>query len=110
MSDSAPARQTADPRRNPSYPQRIHVREKPKWQALLYEWDAKIAHARNELSAWADQAAAQLLQAQMEGARDQLASAVRRMPVEAGNVYDEDKHLLERSVAALQRIVDQLAK
>ena len=41
---------------------------------------------------------------QMLGARDQLAEAARRMPLETGDLYDEDKERFEQAVAALERV------
>jgi hypothetical protein len=42
--------------------------------------------------------------AQMLGARDQVADAARRLPMEVGELYEEDKHRLEEAVAALDRV------
>ena len=44
------------------------------------------------------------LYAQMLGARDQVAEAARRMPMETGDLYEEDHHRLEEAVAALDRV------
>ena len=40
----------------------------------------------------------------MLGARDQVADAARRLPMETGDLYEEDKHRLEAGVAALDRV------
>ncbi|MBV8558874.1 MAG: hypothetical protein JO116_25315, partial [Planctomycetaceae bacterium] len=41
---------------------------------------------------------------QMEGARDQVADAARRLPGETGDLYEEDRHRLDEAVAALDRV------
>ena len=43
----------------------------------------------------------------MLGARDQVADAVKRLPRETGDLYDEDHHRLEEAVAALDRLFQQ---
>ena len=40
----------------------------------------------------------------MLGARDQIAEAVRRLPMEVGGLYEEDRHRLDEAVAALERL------
>ncbi len=93
-----------DPRRSPSYPQRVHIRERAEWQALLQSWEVRIAEARGQLPAKADRAAAEKLYAQMLGARDQIADAVKRLPMEVGSLYDEDRHRVAEAVAAMERL------
>jgi hypothetical protein len=41
---------------------------------------------------------------QMLGARDQIADAVKRLPLEVGVLYEEDRHKLEEAIASLERI------
>ena len=41
---------------------------------------------------------------QMLGARDQMAEAVRRMPLETGDLYEEDRERFEAAAAALGRL------
>jgi hypothetical protein len=94
---------TVDARRSPSYPQRIHIRERPVWRAVLSEWEGRIAEARRQFESKPDRAAAARLLAQMDGARDQLADAVKRLPMEVGDLYAEDHHRLENAVQALER-------
>ena len=43
----------------------------------------------------------------MMGARDQMAEAVRRMPLETGILYDEDAERLRHAEAALVRLLPQ---
>jgi hypothetical protein len=45
----------------------------------------------------------------MLGARDQIADAARRLPGEVGELYEEDRHRLEEAVAALDRLINQVA-
>jgi hypothetical protein len=99
---------TPDPRKNPSYPQRVHVQERAHWQQVLARCEEQIATARPKLSALDSsphRAAYERLFAQMLGCRDQVADAARRLPMETGDLYEEDKHRLEEAVAALDRIV-----
>jgi hypothetical protein len=43
------------------------------------------------------------LYSQMQGARDQVAEAVRRLPMEVGGLYHEDHERLEQAKAAIER-------
>jgi hypothetical protein len=99
---------SVDPRKNPSYPQRVHVHERAHWQQALAQCEEKIAATVPKLSALNSnpkRAAFERLFAQMLGCRDQVADAARRLPMETGDLYEEDKHRLEEAVAALDRIV-----
>jgi hypothetical protein len=90
--------------KNPSYPRRVHVRERAQLRGTLDHWDERIEQARAQLVAGNSDPARQRLFAQMLGARDQIADAVRRMPMETGGLYDEDRSRLEQAVAALERL------
>ncbi len=96
--------QPKSPLKSPSYPQRVHIRERAKWEAVLKGWDQKIAVASRALATSADRPAAEKSYAQMLGARDQIADAVARLPMEVGEMYHEDQHRLEEAVAALERL------
>lgn len=99
--------QPADPNKSPTYPQRVHARERGQWQTVLKTWEDRIAGARRVLDApgyRADRPALERMFAQMLGARDQVADAVRRLPMEVGDLYNEDKHRLDQAVAALERL------
>lgn len=102
-----PARpQPVDPLKNPSYPQRVHIHERMHWQEILRRCEQRIATARQELNGLGDgpnRAAFERLYAQMLGARDQVADAARRLPVETGDLYAEDKQRVHGAVAALER-------
>jgi hypothetical protein len=105
---SVPTRtQPVDPRKNPSYPQRVHVHERAHWQGVLQKCEERIATARQKLNVLGNspnRGAFERLFAQMLGARDQVADAVRRLPMETGDLYEEDKHRLEEALAALDRV------
>jgi exonuclease VII small subunit len=100
-----------NPLRNPSYPQRVHILERAKWQGVLASCEERIATARKKLDVLGtnspDRARFDKLHAQMLGARDQVADAARRLPSETGDLYEEDKHRLEQAVAALDRVLRQ---
>ena len=98
----------ADPRRNPSYPQRVHIRERAQWQAVLAGVEEKVLTARQKFAVLAqgpDREKFALLLAQLEGARDQVADAVRRLPMEVGELYGEDKHRVEEAEKAAERVL-----
>jgi exonuclease VII small subunit len=100
--------QPIDPWKNPSYPQRVHIHERAHWQGLLEQCEERIARARTKLNVVGNspnRAAFERLFAQMLGARDQVADAARRLPMETGDLYEEDKHRLEAGVAALDRVL-----
>jgi hypothetical protein len=68
----------------------------------------KVAQAGEKLDALgagSERDAYERLFFQMIGARDQVAEAVRRLPLETGDLYEEDRHRLEDAVAALDRIL-----
>jgi hypothetical protein len=104
---------TIDPRKNPSYPQRVHIHERAHWQGVLAQCEQRIAGAREKLKVAGNspnRAAFERLFSQMLGARDQVADAARRMPMETGELYEEDKHRLEQGVAALDRVFEKWEK
>ncbi len=90
---------------SPSYPARVHVRERTQWQAVLDHWEARLAAARADLGRSPGDPARPRLFAQMLGARDQLAEAARRLSLEVGDLYEEDHQRLEDAVAALERLM-----
>jgi hypothetical protein len=99
--------QRIDPRRNPSYPERIHVHERAHWQGVLAKCEERVAAALAKLIALGNspkRGEFEHLYAQMLGARDQVADAARRLPMEVGDLYEEDRHRLEEAVAALDRL------
>jgi hypothetical protein len=97
----------ADPRKNPSYPQRVHLSEKPHWQSVLQNVESRLAVARQKLQVLGNdskRAAFERIYAQMLGARDQVAVAVKRLPLETGDLYEEDHHRVDEAIAALDRL------
>lgn len=99
--------QPANPLKNPSYPQRVHIHERPHWEGVLRTCEQRIATAKQKLDvigAGPNREAFNRLYSQMLGARDQVADAVRRLPMETGDLYEEDKHKLEEAVKSLDRV------
>jgi hypothetical protein len=93
--------------RNPSYPQRTHLGERKLLEGKLCAWEGTIAEMGKKLIALGShpqRATYERLFHQMQGARDQLAAAVRRMPTETGDLYDEDHHRMIVAEAALSGI------
>jgi hypothetical protein len=104
--DAARAPRADNPLRNPAYPQRTHLGERAQWQDVLRSCDDRIAQARQKLQVAGgtpNRAAFERLFAQMLGARDQVADAVRRLPLETGDLYEEDRHRVAQALAALDR-------
>ncbi|WP_165219143.1 hypothetical protein [Aquisphaera insulae] len=99
----------AIPPKNPSYPPRTHYGEKPTLVAALKSWDEKIAGVARKLATLkADQPNRLTFERayhQMLGARDQMADAIRRMPLEAAALYHEDQERLKNAEAALVRLM-----
>ena len=105
MSVSEPTLPTVP--KNPSYPQRVHVGERAEWKTLLKTWEERIAQARPKLDAMGqgpEREAHERMYAQMLGARDQIAEGARRLPMEVGGLYEEDRHRVAEAVAALERL------
>ncbi len=99
--------QPADPYQHPSYPQRVHLLERSHWLGVLKSCEDRIATARQKLSLLGNgpsRVVFERLYAQMLGARDQVADAVRRLPMETGDLYEEDRHRVVAAVAALDRV------
>ncbi len=99
-----------DPAKNPSYPQRVHLAERKPLEEKLRETDEKIAAVGQKLVAMGghpQRDAYERLYHQMQGTRDQMAEAVRRMPLETGTLYDEDRERLESAEAALSRLLER---
>ena len=106
---AAKAPAPANPLKNPSYPVRIHIGEKARWEEVLKTCEEKLTPARQKLKVLAanapERASFEKLYAQMLGARDQVAEAARRLPGEVGDLYEEDHHRLEQALAALDRVI-----
>jgi len=95
-----------DPFHNPSYPARTHFQEREKLEESLRAAEERLSAARHELSALANhprEATFVRLYHQMMGARDQIAECARRIPLEAADLYEEDRERHVQAVAALER-------
>ncbi|QEH32855.1 hypothetical protein OJF2_13400 [Aquisphaera giovannonii] len=107
--DAAPP--PALPPKNPSYPPRTHYGEKAQLAATLKSWDEKIAGVARKLATLRtdqpNRASFERAYYQMLGARDQMADAIRRMPLEAGDLYHEDQERLKNAEAALSRLMSR---
>ncbi len=97
-----------DPKKNPSYPQRVHLAEKPEWEGKLKAIETRLAIPRQKLGVLSNsdpkRPAFERIYAQMLGCRDQVADAVKRLPLETGGLYEEDKHRVEEAIKALDRL------
>lgn len=92
---------------NPSYPRRIHFGEQAAYLELLQSFDARIAEFRRKLDALgggADRPKYEKLFLQLQGARDQTADTIRRMPLEAAELYREDRERFQAAIEAFERI------
>ncbi|ADV61124.1 hypothetical protein Isop_0531 [Isosphaera pallida ATCC 43644] len=96
-----------DPRRNPSYPAKIHAYEGPHWQAVVAQARSRVEAVRVALEGMAEAARQSKLRLyhQMLGALDQIEDMAKRLPGEVGDLYAEDRHKLEEAQAALDRLI-----
>jgi len=96
-----------DPFHNPTYPVRDHLSESAELDKALRSCDERISSARQKLNSVVNhpkQAIFVRLYHQMLGAGDQIALSRRRLPLETGDLYDEDKERFRQAVAALDRL------
>ncbi len=97
---------TADPFHNPSYPKRVHFHERARLEEALATCNQKLGAAYQKLSVAGNHAQRPQfvrLYHQMQGARDQVAEAVRRLPLEVGGLYCEDLERYHQAMAAFDR-------
>ncbi len=94
--------------KSPSYPQRVHTKERGPLNELLRGWEKKIAQAKQKFDLLPkdhpERTQYERTYGQMLGARDQIAYAIQRMPVEVGDLYEEDKHRLDEAIRVLERL------
>jgi hypothetical protein len=98
---------STDRAHNPSYPRRTHYSERTQLEEVLRSCEERLSSARQKLIAVRGQADGDTRARtfhQLAGARDQIAETVRRLPLEAGELYHEDKERYEQAVAAFDRI------
>jgi len=95
-----------NPFKSPSYPPRTHLLERGALEERLRSCDERILAAEQKLSTLGSdhrRADFERIYHQMVGARDQVAEAVRRLPMETGALYDEDKERYEQALQAFDR-------
>jgi len=81
--------------------------ESAELEKAVRSCDERIGSARQKLSSMGnhpEQATFVRFYHQMLGARDQVAESRRRMPLETGDLYHEDKERVEQAMAALDRL------
>ena len=96
----------ADPNHSPTYPQRVHLDERGQLEEALRSCDQRLNAAFQKLNVLANHAEKPRfvrLYHQMQGARDQVAEAVRRLPLEAGGLYGEDYERFHNAMEAIER-------
>src|SRR5262249_20216085 len=75
------------PFKSPTYPMRVHFGERAEFEERLRACEERIQAVRQKLDSLGnqpDRATVDRLYFQMLGARDQIAEAVRRLPLETG--------------------------
>src|SRR5581483_7019870 len=95
-----------NPYKSPTYPQRVHLHERGALEESLHSCEDRMQGVRQKLDTLGShprRADHERIYHQMLGARDQLAEAVRRLPLETGALYDEDKERYDQAVAAFDR-------
>jgi hypothetical protein len=96
-----------DPFKNPSYPQRTHLLEREALEASLRSCEERLRTVQPKLAALGSdprRGEFERTYHQMLGARDQIAETVRRLPLETGELYDEDKERFAQAVQAFDRV------
>lgn len=94
------------PFKSPTYPPRVHFAERAEMEQTLSSIDERIQAARRKLETLGERperARMDRILFQMLGARDQVAEAVRRLPLETGALYDEDRERYDQALAAFER-------
>ncbi len=98
----------AVPFKSPTYPVRNHFAERATLEQQLRSIDDRIQAARRKLDVMAgnhaDRPTLERIYFQMQGARDQVAEGVRRLPLETGALYDEDHERFAEAIAAFERV------
>jgi hypothetical protein len=85
----------------------VHFQERAELESSLRACEQRIQSIEAKLSTLAShsrRAEFERLYHQMLGARDQVAEAVRRLPLETGVLYDEDRERYEQAMAAFDRL------
>jgi hypothetical protein len=109
----AQSSRASEPYHNPSYPERDHFSERSRLDEALRTSETRIDAARRKLESGGDfsgKAQAVRYYHQLLGVRDQIAECCRRIPLEAGELYEEDKERFEHAISALERVWDRWEK
>jgi hypothetical protein len=104
---SAVVSDKADPYHNPTYPQRVYLDERSELEDALRSCDQRLGSALQKLSVLANDGEKPRfvrLFHQLQGARDQVAESVRRLPLETGGLYHEDRERFQQGIEAFERI------
>jgi hypothetical protein len=95
-----------DPYLNPTYPQRVHLHERGQLEEALRTCDQRLSAALQKLNVLTNHAERPRfvrLYHQLQGARDQVAEAIRRLPREVGGLYHEDHERFQNAMEAMER-------
>jgi hypothetical protein len=106
-SDAHASSRGTEPYHNPSYPVRDHFSERSKLEEALRSCEERVTAARRKLDARGNVAGIAegvRLYHQLLGVRDQIAECARRMPLETGELYEEDAERFKQAMAALERV------
>jgi hypothetical protein len=111
ITEAAEQQRAASPRpaipfKSPTYPPRTHFVERAELNERLRSIEERLQAVRRQLDADVgrpDRSGPERLYFQMLGARDQVAEAARRLPLETGALYDEDKERYTEALAAFER-------
>jgi hypothetical protein len=101
------ASKASEPYRNPSYPERDHFSDRAGLEEALRTAEERVNAARRKLDSGGNAAGSAKmvrLYHQLLGARDQIAECARRMPLETGELYQEDKERFAQATGALERV------
>jgi hypothetical protein len=99
---------STNPFKSPTYPPRIHFSDQQELEATLQSCDAKLLAVSQKLTVLGKnpkRAEYERAYFQLQGARDQVAECVRRLPLETGALYDEDRERLTEAVKAFTRVI-----
>jgi hypothetical protein len=98
------------PFKSRTYPPRVHFAERAGLEQHLRTIEQRLQTVRQKLDVMGnhpDRTGFERLYFQMLGARDQVAEGVRRLPLETGALYDEDKERFEEALAAFDRAIQR---
>jgi hypothetical protein len=85
----------------------VHLNDRARLDEALRSCDERLNAALQKLDVLANHAQKDVyvrLFHQLQGARDQVALAARRMPLEVGDLYHEDEERFKQAMDAIERI------